>query len=298
MHGQLVIGPPGSGKSTYCAAVRHYLSEMGRKVAVINLDPANDSLLYPCSVDISELITLDDVIDNLHLGPNGGLIYCMEYLEKNIDWLLSNFSKMNDTYVLIDCPGQIELYTHHGSLRNIFEKVIALKHHFVAVNLIDSHCCCDPSKFISAAVTSLSSMLQLALPHVNVLSKCDIIEKHGRLPMNLDFFTEVLDLSYLLEHLNDDPILGKFKKLNKVLCDIVEDYSLVSFLALDLKSQESMVHLMKTLDHAIGYATKDEDSNVLKMMYNIMDTSSVNQDIVGQVQERHMKHDTNSMDES
>ena len=37
-------------------------------------------------------------------------------------------------------------------------------------------------------------------PHVNVLSKVDLIEKYSKLPFNLDFFTEVLDLSYLLQH--------------------------------------------------------------------------------------------------
>lgn len=58
-----------------------------RKTAVINLDPANDSLPYDCTVDIEELIKLDDVMTQYGLGPNGGLVYCMDYLEKNIDWL-------------------------------------------------------------------------------------------------------------------------------------------------------------------------------------------------------------------
>lgn len=38
--GQLVVGPPGSGKSTYCAALARHLSALGRPSAVINLDPA------------------------------------------------------------------------------------------------------------------------------------------------------------------------------------------------------------------------------------------------------------------
>lgn len=44
-------------------------------------------------------------------------------------------------------------------------------------------------------------MLQLELPHVNVLSKCDLIEKFGKLSFNLDFYTDVLDLGYLLDEL-------------------------------------------------------------------------------------------------
>ena len=39
------------------------------------------------------------------------------------------------------------------------------------VNLVDSHHCSDAGKFVSVCLTSLTSMLQIALPHVNLLSK-------------------------------------------------------------------------------------------------------------------------------
>lgn len=121
--GQIVIGPPGSGKSTFCAGMCEFLTSLGRKVAVINLDPANEILYYKCSVDISTLITLDDVMENLKLGPNGGLIYCIEYLEKNIDWLESKLKELKGHYFLFDCPGQVELYTHHQSVRNVVRQL-------------------------------------------------------------------------------------------------------------------------------------------------------------------------------
>lgn len=70
--GQLVIGPAGSGKTTYCNGMQQYLSLTGRKTVVVNLDPANDALPYDCAVDISELVSLAEVQDNLKLGPNGG----------------------------------------------------------------------------------------------------------------------------------------------------------------------------------------------------------------------------------
>lgn len=121
--GQVVIGPPGSGKTTYCRGMQEFLSHLGRKVVVVNLDPANETLPYPCAVDISELITLDDVMDSLKLGPNGGLIYSMEYLEANLDWLENKLKHHHDCYFLFDCPGQVELYTHHNSVKNIFAKL-------------------------------------------------------------------------------------------------------------------------------------------------------------------------------
>ena len=155
----------------------------------------NHVLLFRCKV------TLEDVMDMLKLGPNGGLIYCMEYLEKNIDWLQQKLQAHEDHYFLFDCPGQVELYTHNQSVRNIFAQLSKWNFRLAAVHLVDSHYCSDPGKFISVLLTSLSTMLQVELPHVNVLSKADMIEKYGKLPFNLDYFTEVLDLSYLLDQM-------------------------------------------------------------------------------------------------
>ena len=197
-YAQLVIGPPGSGKTTYCNGMKDFLSKLGRQTSVINLDPANDSLPYECAVNISELITLGDVMEKLKLGPNGGLIYCMEFLEKNLQWLYTKIeSDSKPRYYLIDCPGQVELYTHNNAMRSITAQLLkrGIKVHFniilylimyhsfqlVAVHLVDSHYCSDPGKFISVLLTSLSTMLQLELPHINILSKIDLIDKYGQL---------------------------------------------------------------------------------------------------------------------
>lgn len=121
--GQVVIGPPGSGKTTYCLGMQEFLSQLGRKVVVVNMDPANEGLPYTCAVDVSELVTLDDVMEGLKLGPNGGLLYCMEYLEANLDWLEKKLNQYSDYYFLFDCPGQVELYTHQSSVKNIFSQL-------------------------------------------------------------------------------------------------------------------------------------------------------------------------------
>jgi GTPase SAR1 family protein len=76
--GQLVIGPPGSGKSTYCNGMQQYLQLIGRKVAVVNLDPANDALPYDCAIDVADLVSLEAVMASLHLGPNGGAQSCAQ----------------------------------------------------------------------------------------------------------------------------------------------------------------------------------------------------------------------------
>ncbi|KAK7116210.1 GPN-loop GTPase 2-like [Littorina saxatilis] len=265
--GQIVIGPPGSGKTTYCAGMAQFLETFGRSVAVINLDPANDALPYRCDVDISDLITVDDVMTHLNLGPNGGLIYCMEYLEKNLDWLRQKLAPLKDKYLIFDFPGQVELYTHHNSVRNVVQQLQTVDdYRLVAVHLVDSHYCSDPGKFVAILLTSLATMLQVELPHMNLLSKADLIEKHGKLHFGVDFYTEVLDLSYLLEHLQGDPIFAKYKRLNEALVGVVEDYSLVSFTALSVHNKESMLRVKNLADKANGYIFGKEEERTMESL--------------------------------
>ena len=58
---------------------------------------------------------------------------------------------------------------------------------------------------------------------------------HIFLAFNLDFYTDVLDLNFLLDHIKDDPFTQKYKKLNEALVGLVEDYGLVSFKTLDIQ---------------------------------------------------------------
>lgn len=84
---QLVIGPPGSGKSTYCDGMHQFMTGIERKCSVVNLDPANDHTSYPCALDVRDLVTIDEIMEQEDLGPNGGVLYALEELEHNFEWL-------------------------------------------------------------------------------------------------------------------------------------------------------------------------------------------------------------------
>ncbi len=110
----------GYQSSTDNFPVQQFMSAIGRKCSVVNLDPANDLTSYTPAIDLRDLITLEKIMDDDQLGPNGGVLYALEELEQNLWWLEEQLSELGGDYVLFDCPGQVELYTHHSSLRNIF----------------------------------------------------------------------------------------------------------------------------------------------------------------------------------
>jgi hypothetical protein len=100
-------------------------------------------------------------------------------------------------------------------------------------------------------------MLQMDLPHLNVLTKIDRLSTYEALPFNLDFYTEVQDLSYLLPHLEAESSImrgSKFERLNKAIIELVESFGLVGFETLAVEDKKSMMHLLQMIDRAGGYA--------------------------------------------
>tara|TARA_B110000444_G_scaffold250921_1_gene278048 strand:+ start:249 stop:1322 length:1074 start_codon:yes stop_codon:yes gene_type:complete len=259
MFGQIVIGPPGCGKTTYCAGMSQYFTLLGRPHKIINLDPGNDihdNENYECAVDISDLVCLENVQEELNLGPNGAMMYCLEYLEANLDWLkekLEPFEK--ECFLIFDLPGQVELFNLHESLKNIIG-VMQNEWHYrvVTVHLVDGHLCADPWKYVAALMLSLSTMLHLETPHVNVLSKVDLMDKYGELAFNLEFYTEVQDLSYLAEYLNSDPKFKEYNKLTNSIMEIIEDFGLVRFTAMSIEDFDSVNRVCQLCDKSIGYS--------------------------------------------
>jgi hypothetical protein len=100
-------------------------------------------------------------------------------------------------------------------------------------------------------------MLQMDLPHLNVLTKIDKLSTYEPLPFNLDFYTEVQDLTYLLPHLEAESSImrgSKFEGLNKAIVELVESFGLVGFETLAVEDKRSMMHLLQMIDRAGGYA--------------------------------------------
>lgn len=195
---ELVCGLPGSGKTTYCEGKRQFVDQFygtDRDVVIINLDPANDGVFpYPCDIDVGQLVQREVVMEEEGLGPNGSYLFCIELMAARVDWLIGEMEAAQTRvqghsngngrplWFIVDCPGQVEFYVHSEGLRHI---VHTLTKRFRA-SIVMTHLCDavvatrDVPTYVSTCLLCLSCMVDLELPHVNVLTKWDrIVDEDG-----------------------------------------------------------------------------------------------------------------------
>ena len=99
---------------------------------------------------------------------------------ENRDWLEEQLGDVDDDYILFDCPGQIELYTHMKVMCKLVEQLQQWNFRVCGVFLIDSQFMVDGAKFLSGTMAALSVMVNLELPHINILTKMDLLSKTAR----------------------------------------------------------------------------------------------------------------------
>ena len=117
---------------------------------------------------------------NLPIRPNGGLVFCMEFLLENLPWLEDQLGDEDDDYFIFDCPGQIELYTHLNVMKKLVDALQSWNFRLCAVFLLDSHFMINAASFISGTMAALSAMTCLEVAFVNVLSKIDLLSKESK----------------------------------------------------------------------------------------------------------------------
>jgi len=208
-------------------------------------------------------------MEELGLGPNGSLIYCMEYLLENIDWLQDEMDSFgDDEYLILDCPGQLELYTHVPVMRKIVDqmRMWGYESTMASVFIVDATFVCDAPKFISGALLSLSAMIALELPHVNILTKCDLIDEETvERVLEVESASQLwnmgeqnaysvgIDLAPSTITKPMDERRKRQQRLTEIICSVLDDYTMVSFLPLNITDDESVDHVLMHVDHTIQY---------------------------------------------
>lgn len=167
------VGTAGSGKSTLVGACKQWMDDAGVDAVLVNMDPGAETLPYEPDIDIREWISLDEVMQQYSLGPNGAQIVAADLMAIEINKMMEVLSTYRTDYVLVDTPGQLELFAFRES-SEITVKAFG-REDSMLVYLSDPSLCRTPNGFISAMTLGALVQFRLQLPMINLLSKIDTL---------------------------------------------------------------------------------------------------------------------------
>lgn len=143
-------------------------------VTVVNLDPGVDSPPYTSDVDIREYVDYGEVMESFGLGPNGALVASLDMAVSQMNDIREEIEDTERDYVLVDCPGQMELFAYRNS-GPLMVSGLAGDDVAVSLYLLDSNISRTPAGYLSCMLLGMSLSIRFGLPQLNVLSKSDIL---------------------------------------------------------------------------------------------------------------------------
>lgn len=167
-----IAGTAGSGKSLLTSALKNWYVNRGEDAVAVNLDPGVVDLPYDPDVDVRDKIQLQEVMESYGLGPNGALILAADLTATKIAEIQEEVDSYRSENVIIDTPGQTELFAFRESGEFIVKEMRADSKKLLF--LLDPLLANTPSNFLSLALLSASVGLRLNVPKITVLTKRDI----------------------------------------------------------------------------------------------------------------------------
>jgi len=141
--------------------------------SVLNLDPGVESLPYSPDVDVRDYVDIVQIMKQYDLGPNGSMIMANDLIATKIDDIQNEIHGVNPDYLIVDTPGQIELFAYRASGPFFIQNIDAGEK--TNIFLYDGTMIASPSNFISISLLATSIKLRLGLPTINVMTKTDLI---------------------------------------------------------------------------------------------------------------------------
>jgi GTPase SAR1 family protein len=175
-------------RALYCGGLRYalcprsaltcpLLPAQGTPPYVINLDPAVRTLPYGANIDIRDTVNYKEVMKQYKLGPNGGILTSANLFATRFDQVIGLLQARQAAgtlrTVLVDTPGQIEIFTWSASGALVSE---ALATHFPTciVFVMDAVRCASPRVFMANMLQAVSILYKMRLPMVLCLNKIDV----------------------------------------------------------------------------------------------------------------------------
>ena len=170
-----IIGTAGSGKSLLTAVFSEWLKMSKQDVTAVNLDPGVLKLPYSPDVDVRNYVDVGDLMEKYGLGPNGALILAADLIADEIEKISDEIEDLKSDVVLVDTPGQMELFAFRASGPYIASELT--REPKAIVYLFDAVFSLNPLNYVSNLFLSAAVYNRFLLPQVSLLSKCDLLPK-------------------------------------------------------------------------------------------------------------------------
>lgn len=210
-----VVGTAGSGKSLLTASLEKWLVGSDLSVTVVNLDPGVDSPPYTSDVDIREYVDYGEVMSSFGLGPNGALVASLDMAVESAYDIRDEIIDTERDYVLVDCPGQMELFAYRSSgplmVSNLRGNDPAL-----SLYLLDSNIARTAVGYLASTLLGISINIQFGIPQLNVLSKTDILAEQ-EIEEIVDWGSEL----YLLEEALESSAKGLRREYSRSIIEML-----------------------------------------------------------------------------
>jgi len=246
-----VTGTAGSGKSMLTSKILEYYQTNGVFASVLNLDPGVESLPYRPDVDVRDYVDIVQIMKQYDLGPNGSMIMANDLIASKIDDIQNEIHRVNPDYLIVDTPGQIELFAYRASGPFFIQNIDASEK--TNIFLYDGTMIVSPSNFISISLLATSIKLRLGLPTINVMTKTDLIP--DKIDQVLKWSSDPISLEEELKTLEGETY--------SFATDILRTLNIGEFagdlIPISNLTGEGMVNLQATLSRIINLGEEVED---------------------------------------
>lgn len=189
----------------------------------------------------------------------------MDYLiEEGEDWFMSEIGDLSDDFVIVDWPGQIELYTHCTHIRKIIQLFQKVGYNVCCVYLMESTFFNDPTKYFAGVLNAMAAMIQLEVPHINVISKMDLIDSSASEAIEKYLYTDPIILCNWIQK-ESKP---EFYRLNEAIVQLIDEYNMVSFIPCNVNDEESMIEILAHIDNLVQYGEFQEPKEPRNLDYD------------------------------
>jgi len=246
-----VTGTAGSGKSMLTSKILEYYQKNGMFASALNLDPGVESLPYRPDVDVRDYVDIVQIMKQYDLGPNGSMIMANDLIASKIDDIQNEIHGVNPDYLIVDTPGQIELFAYRVSGPFFIQNIDACEK--TNIFLYDGTMIVSPSNFISISLLATSIKLRLGLPTINVMTKADLIP--DKIDQVLKWSSDPISLEEELKTLEGETY--------SLATDILRTLNIGEFagdlIPISNLTGEGMVNLQATLSRIINLGEEVED---------------------------------------